>query len=206
MLVIIPVTLLMDRAELRIPMKRIFINNDYAGDSYIAIRLHPSGTMPAMYAMSLLSLIMYPLRLLLMAFPDSRILQGMEKGFHLHSFTGLAVFLILLVILTFLMAQFTVDPAGIAEDLQKSGDYLTGVRAEKETVSYLQRRLLLASALSATVMCILAGVPLFLFILKDGARPFLNTGVTLMMMTGIMVRILDEVKTEKYLETYEPFF
>lgn len=48
------IMVLLESGEFRNTVRRVGINNKYAEDDYLAIRLMPVGTMPVMYVMSFL--------------------------------------------------------------------------------------------------------------------------------------------------------
>ena len=205
-LIVILVTILMQMSEIRLPVLRISLHNDFAGDDYIAVRLHPSGTMPAMYAMSLFSLPLSVLRFLQQeGAEDTGWIGRLYDLFSLRTYAGIVLFMLMIVFLSFVTARLTIDPERIAEQLRGSGDYLSGIRPGVQTERRLKFAIRFAAALSAIAMCIAAGLPLILRIRLGTETALYATGITLMMLTTLMTGLMEELRTERLLEQYHSF-
>ena len=202
---VILMTVLMESAEIRIPVRRISIRNEYAGDDYIAVKLHPVGTLPAMYAVSLISLPLYPLRLIQEDSPSDSLLTALYDAFSIRSVPGLLLFILLLTALTFLLSRMMIDPANIADRLKESGDYLSGVHSGADTERYLKRSIHFAAFCSSAVICLCTALPFAVRLYTGNENALFTTSVTLMMLTGIISRLIEEHKTELRLTRYHSF-
>lgn len=68
-LLIIVLSVLMERSEYRIPVTQVMINNDLNRESYIPIKPNASGGMAIMFAMSMFMITSYLLQILAHHFP-----------------------------------------------------------------------------------------------------------------------------------------
>ena len=204
-LLIVVLTIFFEKTELHIPMRRIGISSELEGKDYLAIKWNPAGTMPAIYVMMLFSLPVLLFRFLAERFPGQKCWETAAEALDLNSLTGVGIFLLAMILMIFLMAFIMVSPKKIAENLQKSGDYLDGIRAGEETRKYLKARVLGMAVLSSFTMSLMAGIPLIWRLLSRTASPLFIAPISLMLMTSIISRIFDEVEVEQLLTDYRPF-
>src|SRR5699024_2996592 len=68
-LILVIMSVIMERSEYRIPVTRVMINNDLNKDSYIPIKVNNGGGMAIMFAMSLFMIVNYLLQIIAHHFP-----------------------------------------------------------------------------------------------------------------------------------------
>ncbi len=202
---IVAVTVVLEKAEMRLPVRRVMIHNAFAGDDYIAIRLNPAGTMPAMYAMMLFSLPQRLAQTAMRVFPETKTLPFIAGTLNLDTYAGIVLFMVLMPALSLLLSRLMLAPERMAEDMQKAGDYIDAVRAGRDTARYLSVRIRVLSLVSGTVMCVLICVPQIYRLYARMESLLLLTPVSVMMLTGIILRLLEEVRAEVLLGDYVPF-
>src|SRR6185295_10631847 len=140
-IVIIAAVVLITEARRNIPVsyaKRVRGNKMFGGQStYLPLSVNPAGVIPIIFALSIL------------LFP------GMIAGFlgGVHGFVGTAannaaaffndqwvhgiLYFLLVIIFTYFYTAVTFDPKQIAENLQKMGGFIPGVRPGESTTKYL---------------------------------------------------------------------
>ena len=205
MLLIVVVTVILEKTELHLPVRRVMIHNAFAGDDYIAIRLNPAGTMPAMYVMMLFSLPQRLAQIVTRVFPDAGVFPFIAQTLNLDTYAGIALLLVFTIVLSLALSRLMLAPERMAEDMQKAGDYIDAVRAGSDTVRYLTVRIRVLSLLSGAVMCVLTGAPQIYRLLTHTESSLLIAPVSVMMLTGMILRLLEEARAEVLLEDYAPF-
>lgn len=155
-LVIVAAVVYITEAERPIPVtyaKQVRGNNQTSGgvSTYIPIRLNQAGVIPIIFALSILLLPQLILNIL--ATFDLPAIQGaitnINNLFANQIFHGVMYF-VLVFLFTFFYTGITFEPDTMAENLQKSGAFIPGVRPGESTskhIGHIVTRLTLVGAL-----------------------------------------------------------
>lgn len=195
-----------DRAEYRIPIQRMSIHNKYAKDSYLPIKVNVAGPMPLMYAYTLLSFPQYLIMLLVFLFPKLSGLEAVSGFFLLDRWSGVAVYLTIIVVLTLITAFVNVDVISMAETMRNGGDYIPYVRTGKPTQAYLTRYVRFFAWFNAFYLLLLSGIPMVLALFIPEARPIAALTGIFMMMGGMILAFLEEIKVMNLKKQYVSLF
>lgn len=204
-LVILIPLLVMEGAEFRTTVRRVTINNQYAEDDYIAIRLNPVGTMPVMYVMSVFTLPYYGLKLLNRMMPGKAWIRRGLEILNLNAVSGVIIFAVVLWVLTILLSEIFVGPEDIADSLMRQGDYLDNLEPGRPTKSYLARQTRIAAFFSAAVTSALVLPMLWLHAKRGSFASFYTVPMTIMILAGMVMSILEEMQVYRTMEQYRPF-
>lgn len=204
-LVILILLLAMEGAEFRTTVRRVTINNRYADDDYIAVRLNPVGTMPVMYVMSVFTLPYYGLKLLDRMVPDRLWIQRGMQILNLNAASGVIIFAVVLWGLTVVLSEIFVGPEDIADSLMRQGDYLDDLEPGRQTRSYLAGQTRIAAFFSAAVTSALVLPMLWLHAVRGSFSSFYMAPMTVMILAGMVMSLLEEVKVYRTMEQYRPF-
>ena len=194
----------MEYSELRLPVLRVMIDSPMSGDSVLAIRLNPVGTIPVMYVMAFFTLPLYLIGFVRIFLPDNVFLAYWTSVLNLSNPIGLLVFLGLFFIMTLGLSGLYINPAEIEEDLRRAGDYIEGVHPGRDTLRYVRRRLLRLSILSWFVMGLAIGAPILYAALQDNASNIYYLPMTIAILTGIWLGILSEARVLYTFDSYRP--
>lgn len=207
LLVVLTVLLVVifENAEIRVPIHRGIMHNTLTEVDYVAIKLNPAGSMPVMYVMTVFSLPYYILGILNLFIPMQDTLRTYQNLLSMNTYSGLAVFIVLLWALTFLIAVVTVNPDDISDNLQKQGDYILDIPAGKTTRRLFRRDVLFTAFLSAFMVSLVVGLPIAVRIAVHGDSPVFMLPMNLFIIVSIFVRIYDEARVLHLVEDYEPF-
>lgn len=195
-----------DRAEYRIPIQRMSIHNKYAKDSYLPLKLNIVGGMPLMYAYSLMAFPQYVIMLLVFLFPKLSYLQGLSGYFMLDRWSGVLIYLVIIVVLSLLSAFVNVDVISMAESMRNSGDYIPYIRSGKPTQVYLSRYVRFFAWFNAIYIVLLSGIPMVLALFIPAVRPIAGLIGIFMMVGGMMLGILEEFKVMRLKKQYVSLF
>lgn len=204
-LVILILLLAMEGAEFRTTVRRVTINNRYADDDYIAVRLNPVGTMPVMYVMSVFTLPYYGLKLLDRMMPNRAWIQRGMQILNLNAASGVIIFAVVLWGLTVVLSEIFVGPEDIADSLMRQGDYLDDLEPGRQTRGYLAGQTRIAAFFSAAVTGALVLPMLWFHAVRGSFSSFYMAPMTVMILAGMVMSLLEEVKVYRTMEQYRPF-
>ena len=204
-LVIVLAMLFLEGGEFRNTVRRIGINNLYAADDYIAIRLTPAGTMPVMYVMSFFTLPYYVLLVLRIFLPGSVWIDEGLSVLNLNQTVGVWIFGGLLLVLTVVLSVIMVGPGEIAKNLEQQGDYLDYMEPGRETALHLFGQTVTAALFSGVVTWLLVIPPLFVRAAQGSSSGLYMAPMTIMVAAGMAAELLEEARVYRTMESYRPF-
>lgn len=204
-LAIVLAMLFLEGGEFRNTVRRIGINNLYAADDYIAIRLTPAGTMPVMYVMSFFTLPYYVLLILRIFLPGSAWIDEGLSVLNLNQTAGVWIFGGLLLVLTVVLSVIMVGPGEIARNLEQQGDYLDYMEPGRETALHLFGQTVTAALFSGVVTWLLVIPSLFARAAQGSSSGLYMAPMTIMVAAGMAAELLEEAKVYRTMESYRPF-
>ncbi len=205
-LAVLVITLVMENAELRIPVQRVSIHNIYADKNYMAIKLNPVGVMPLMFSTMVFILPKLLVSLLGYAFPENEAIIWWQENMNLTSPAGIAVYIACEYLLTISLSLLMISPKDLTEQFLKSGDSIVNLHAGRDTKRYLRRAIGSISFVSATIMggCIL--VPLLLQLRGTIDSSLTTLPTSIMMMTSFWCTIFRELASIYKYDSCRPLF
>ena len=195
--------ILFEETEFRIPIQKVMIYNDISEDNYMAFKLDPIGIQPMMYVMAFYIIPYYLFLILAYLFPDRPVFPMLAAAVGLDHFTGLVFYLILFFLLTLALVSVEISPSDMAEQMQKSGDCIIGLRPGRETQAYLRKVVLSLTLFSTCILGALLAVPMVLRIIWDLPQELTMMPMSLMFIGGISRNISREIKVVSKLDNYQ---
>jgi len=131
--------------------------------SFLPIKINSAGVIPVIFASSLL---MAPS--VIAAFIDGNTdakwlkIFSTSEMYDMGSWScpwGLIIYLVLTIAFTFFYANLQIDPAQMAENFQKNGSYIPGIKPGIETERYIRKVLNRVTVLGAIALAIIAALP-----------------------------------------------
>lgn len=200
------ITLIMENAEMRIPVERVSIHNIYADKNYLAIKLNPIGVMPVMFTSAVFMLPQLLLSLLVYFFPENIGVIWWLENMTLTRPFGIFVYIVCEYLLTIGFAMITINPKDITEQFLKSGDSIVNLHAGRDTRRYLRRTVLSISFFSATVMGACIIVPLILQNQGSADSILAMLPISVMMLTSFWCTIFRELSSIHKYDSCQPLF
>ena len=202
---IILMTVLFEQSELRIPVYRVMINNDLADDNYIAIKLNPAGTMPIMFAMTFYMIPSYLVEVLLKIWQEQPVLTSIKNIFSLNNYAGIILYLLIAVVLNYSFSFIMINPSELSKQFKEGGDCIAGMRPGKETLRYIKRCIRLCVVPSSIMQCTIVGIPLFIKIINNSNSKIFQMPITVIILTGIMLKVFEEIRVIRNFRDYKAF-
>ena len=200
------VTLVMENAELRIPVQRVSIHNVYADKNYMAVKLNPVGVMPVMFSTAVFMLPRLVVSLLGYLFPQDVGIAWWQENMVLSRPAGIAVYILCEYLLTVSFTMLMINPKDITEQFLKNGDSIVNLHAGRDTRRYLKRAMWCISFVSATVMGVCILVPLVLQLEGNIDSGLTMLPSSIMMMVSFWCTIFREVVSIHKYDACRPLF
>lgn len=200
------ITLIMENAEMRIPVQRVSIHNVYADKNYMAIKLNPVGVMPVMFTTAVFMLPRLLVMFLGYLFPQNMDIAWWQANMTLTKAPGIAVYIACEYLLTIGLSMLMVSPKDISEQFLKSGDSIVNLHAGHDTRRYLRRVMWCISSVSAGVMGVCILVPLLLQLRGSIDSTLTMLPSSIMMMTSFWCTIYRELAAVRKYDSCRPLF
>ncbi|MDP3975888.1 MAG: preprotein translocase subunit SecY [bacterium] len=173
----------------------------------LPIRVNQAGMIPIIFAISLIT---FP-SLVAQFFPGNPIAEWIMLNFGGGQLSGIYIASLFLLVLafTFFYVSITFTPEDVAENIQKRGGYIPGVRPGKESVDYLRNvsgRLNLWGGLFIGFLA--AGPILLQRVFQDlnlGTVQLLMSGSGIIIIVGVVLELVRQVNTQLMQEDYDKY-
>ena len=199
-------------------------NSAYGGiKSIMPIKLIAAGVVPVIFAVAFLSVPAFIGQLVLRADPTSVIAKNVVSWFTApnantyDSATGLqakdfvypTLYFILVVMFTYFYTSIVFNAQEIAENLQKQGGFIEGVRPGKQTEKYFNKvvnRLNLFGALALGIIAMLPYIVDYIFIATTNAPLGLSiSGTGLLIVVTVALENMRQVNSRALMVTYDDY-
>ena len=204
--------------------KRVRGNSAYGGiKSIMPIKLIAAGVVPVIFAVAFLSVPAFIGQLIQRADPSSEIAANMVDWFSAPSAStydytnGLSwedyiypvLYFVLVVMFTYFYTSIVFNSQEIAENLQKQGGFIEGVRPGKQTELYFNKtvnRLNLFGALALGLIAMLPYIVDYIFILTLGYPLGLSiSGTGLLIVVTVALENLRQINSRALMVTYDDY-
>ena len=182
-----------ERAKYRIPVNKVNIHNRFKKYSYLDIRLNPAVGLPIMYAMTLVSIPQYVLLLLLFFQPTSLTIRQWILDLSMGEPAWFVLYILTIFLLAVAFAFINVSGDQIAEQMQKSGEYIDQIYPGQATRKYINRIVARFAVLGALYLIILSGLPMMIVLWDTRYLRLSMIPGIFMIFIGMVFSIKDEV-------------
>ncbi len=196
---VIAAIVLVNEATRQIPIiyaRRVSGNRMYGGQTnYLPLRVNQAGVIPIIFAVSLV-LIPNLIGQYLSQVPNaaiSRFAQGMTSVFDPNGAIYNILYFLLVIIFTYFYTAIIFNPQKIADEVQKHGGFIPGVRPGASTSSYLNYILTRITLAGAVFLGLVAVLPSL-------AKGVTNVATLTIGGTGILIVVSVVLETAKQFE------
>ena len=171
--------------------------------SFLPIKLNSSGVLPVIFASSILTA-----PVIIGSFfgasasdnwtqifsPDGRF-EFSAGGFWFPF--GMIIYAVLIVIFCFFYAQIQINPEKLAENFQKNGSYIPGIRPGSETERYVRKTVNRVSCMGAISLSIIALIPIVISLTRlfGNESSALSLGGTgLIIVVGVALELKNQIE------------
>ncbi len=200
---------LVNEGQRNIPVsfaKRIRGGKLYGGSaSNLPLRVNQAGVIPIIFAMSIM---LFPglVASFLTNVSNSTISYWAGKINDLFAnqlFYGLLYF-ILVVVFTYFYTAVTFDPKSIAENLQRQGGFIPGIRPGVPTMEYLNK---ISNRITLTGAIFLGVVAVLPFIVQNitGIKTLAIGGTGILIVVSVVIETIKQIEAQLIMRDYEGF-
>lgn len=173
--------------------------------THLPLRVNQAGVIPIIFAMSIM---IFPGVIAnFLANVDNQAIANIASGiadlFANQAFYGI-VYFVLVVMFTYFYTAVTFDPKNVAENLQRQGGFVPGIRPGAPTMEYLNyivNRITLSGALFLGLVAVLP------FIVQGitGVRALTIGGTGILIVVSVVVETMKQIESQLVMRDYEGF-
>lgn len=191
----------MQQAERRIPIQ--YANrttSSYGGQqTYMPIKMNSAGVMPVIFASMFISL-------------PSAIAQFTKSGgfanfvnkyMNYNTPIGLAFYLGLILIFTFVYILMNLNPKELSSDLNKRGGYIPGTKPGNDTTEYIKYVLIRITVIGALFLVVIAGLPIIFTNLSKLPTTVTVGGTGLLIVVGVALELYTQIENSLVERSYK---
>ena len=192
-----------EKSERRIPV--LYSNKTltayWAKQTYIPFKLNSAGVMPVIFASSLISI---PSLIATFLKKDSFSLF-VNKYINYNTVTGFILYILLIILFTYLYTFMSsgLRPKELAENLNKQGGYVPGVRPGNETKKYITKVLSRTTFMGAVFLLVIAGIPILVSNLSSLPTNVTVGGTGLLIVVGVALETYNQIESSLSARKYE---
>ncbi len=202
-LLVIFAVVMVSEAERSIPIHYARAMKGISGSpTYLPIRILQAGVMPIIFALSLLLLPQMVLTgLSAVGIAGAAGMLEAFTAFSANPFWHGAVYFGLVVMFTYFYTSITFEPHRVAENLQKSGAFIPGVRPGRETEHYIANVVTRVTLPGAVFLGLVAVIP---FIIQGltGITAILIGGTALLIVVNVVLDLIRKIDAQASLGEY----
>lgn len=181
--------------------------------SVLPIRINQAGMIPIIFAVSLVT---FPTIIAqFMQAAESETARNISTWI-LNNFNGAApglnyilLYFGFIVAFTYFYVSITFDPKKVAENIQKRGGFIPGIRPGRETAEYLGQTSSRLNLWGGTFLGFVATLPIILQIFfaqqSFGSVPLLISGAGLIIVVGVVLDLIRKVNAQLIMHDYSKF-
>ncbi|MEI8072993.1 MAG: preprotein translocase subunit SecY [Candidatus Saccharibacteria bacterium] len=202
---------LLNEGQRNIPIsyaRRIAGDSRYGGvDTHLPIRLITAGVIPIIFALAFLSLPGF----LGQIFANAKtvwLAQGatwLKTVFQPNHTVYTVTYFLLVVGFTYFYTAVVFKPDEIAEDLQKQGGFIPGIRPGKETSRYLKKIITRLTLFGSVALGLLAIFPFILQGVLKSSSVLSIGGTGLLIIVAVIIETLKKIESKALMATYEQY-
>jgi preprotein translocase subunit SecY len=209
-LVVIAGIIVVNEATRQLPVhyaRRMRGNKMYGGQStHLPLRLNQAGVIPIIFAISIVLLPSLISNVFLTS--QNTVLRSLAESINLwFSPTGWfynVFYFVLVVAFTFFYTAVVFNPKKIAEEIQKYGGFIPGVRPGKPTAKYLNYILTRITLAGAGFLGLVAIMPT-LIQMATGVQTLLLGGTSILIVVSVVLETFKAIEANLVMRNYEGF-
>ena len=203
-LVCIPLIIYVERAQRRIPVtyaKRVQGRKMMGGqNTYIPFKVNAAGVIPIIFASCL---IYFPAQLA--AIFNVSWLHAAANAIS-SGWLNWILTVALIVFFAYFYTSMVFNPEETANNLQKQGGYIPGVRPGKNTVTYIKNVLRRVTLPGGLFIAVIAVVPAIIFTFTGNQLIQAFGGTSILIMISVALDTMSKVESQLKMHNYEGFF
>jgi len=186
--------------------RRIRGMRSYGGvDTYLPIRVNTAGVIPIIFAMSIMLIPGVAAKFFEQAKSAWLVSAAtfLSNLFQNNWFYGAAYF-ILVVLFTYFYTGVIFKPDQMAENLQKQGGFIPGIRPGQETASYLSKVIVRITLTGAIFLGVIAVLP-FIVQAITNINTLVLGGTGVLIMVSVIIETMRQIQAQLAMRSYDNY-
>lgn len=183
-----------NQAIRKIPMQYTRQSKGSGSTSYLPLKVNVAGVIPVIFASSLMVTPQTILQLFAGKYGDTGWYNTMMQFLNMQTMQGGIVYTLLIVLFTFFYAFVQVNPEKVAENLQKQGSYIVGVRPGKATERWLSSLLMRLSVVGALFLGFVALAPILATFYLGLNSNLAMSGTSVLIVIGVTIDLIKQLE------------
>lgn len=207
-LVVLAVTvgvIFIQQALRKIPIqyaKKLVNRSPVGGHStHLPLKVNAAGVIPVIFASAF---IMAP-RTVASFFEGSNFAGFIENSFNFTKPTGMVIYVVMIIAFTYFYTFVQVNPEQMAENLQKQGGYIPGIRPGKNTETYLTRIMYRLTFVGSIFLAAVSVLPIILGGLAQLPESVQVGGTGLLIVVGVALQTMKQLESQLVQRHYRGF-
>jgi len=186
-------------AERRVPIQYANKSNSTLGkQSYIPFKLNGAGVIPVIFA----SAIMTIPQIIAQFVKNADFSIFVTKYLDYTSTIGFIIYTVLIIGFAYLYTFMQLKPAELADNLNKNGGYIPGIRPGKDTEKYIKMILKRITIVGALFLAFLAGLPIIFSKFSTLDTSITLSGTGLLIVVGVALETYKQLESQLVSRTY----
>jgi len=205
-LITIGFIVLVTEGERQIPVtyaRRIRMGATIPVESHLPLRVNTAGVIPIIFAISFITLPGVAARFFQSARTPfiANSASAISKFFENNLYYGI-IYFILVIAFTYFYTSIVFKPDEVAENLQKQGGFIPGIRPGRETSTYLKSIMSKITLPSSIFLGIIAVLP-FLVQAATGITTLVLGGTSILIIVAVIIETMKQFQAQLVMKTYE---
>lgn len=203
-IIVIACVIFLEKGERRVTVqyaKRVVGRKVYGGqNSYIPLKINPSGVIPVIFASAIMQLPMILVRAIGNWFPSISFVSDW------FNYGGVLFFILqtgLIIFFAFFYTAIIFNPVELADNIRKSGGFVPGIRPGKKTAEFFDYLLTRIGLPGALYLAALAIIPSLLQMVFN--FPVMFSGISLLIVIGVAIDTASQIESHLIERKYEGF-
>ncbi|OGL39158.1 MAG: preprotein translocase subunit SecY [Candidatus Schekmanbacteria bacterium RIFCSPHIGHO2_02_FULL_38_11] len=202
MIAIVGLIIYVERGQRKIPVqyaKRVVGRKVYGGqNTHIPLKINTAGVIPVIFASSI---IMFPATIA--SFYKNSITQAIAGSLSPGSPLYEVLYIVFIVFFCYFYTAIVFNPLDLADNMQKYGGFIPGIRPGKRTSDYIDKVLTRITFGGAVYLSAVAVLPDIL--INYGRVPFYFGGTALLIVVGVAIDTISQIESHLLTRHYQGF-
>ena len=129
----------------------------------------------------------------------------MEKYFNYNTWLYFIIYLALIVVFAYFYILISFDPVEVANNIQKNGGSIPGIRSGRPTVQYIKKILNRITCLGALLLTFIAILPYVVSALTGLSHSAAIGGTGIIIVVGVAMDTIKQLKSQLTAKQYRGF-
>lgn len=182
--------------------KKLVNRSPVGGHStHLPLKVNAAGVIPVIFA---IAFIIAP-RTVASFFEGSKVASTIEMIFDYTQPIGMVLYVVLIIAFTYFYTFVQVNPEQMAENLQKQGGYIPGIRPGKNTETYLTRVMYRLTFVGSIFLAAVSVLPIALGGLANLPSAVQIGGTSLLIVVGVALQTMKQLESQLVKRHYKGF-